>query len=445
MTPLPTRLDPVLALAIATALGLLIGLERGWHERTDPEGQRVAGVRSFTLIGLLGGVTGLLTAPGSLPVLPAVGLVAVAAALVGGQMARATCAHDLGVTSLLAGLLTFTLGAAAALGYATEAAMAAVAAALLLGYKSVLHRWVAAISADELHAGLKLVAISVIALPVLPDQGFGPWDALNPFRIWWMVVLIAGISFCGYAAMKIAGTERGALLTGLFAGLASSTALTLHFARLARRSDRAGRSALAGGVLLACGTMFPRMIAVSAIVYAPLAGALLVPMLAMAGVAYTAAAGLWLVNRRHKAPAPAPLANPLALGEALGFGALLALVMLAAAGLKAVYGGQGLVALAAVSGVADVDAITLALAQMGREGGPVAWLGFAVVVAAAVNSLVKAALVLALGGRGMALPAGLPLVVAALVGLGVAWGVGLPQDLVPDWLMPDWAADIDDD
>ena len=189
--------ETILQLAIALAVGLLIGLERGWHERTAEEGMRVAGVRTFALIGLLGGFTGLLAAETQLAVI-GYGFVALAAVVVAGHVAAARRKVDVGITSLVAALLTFALGTAATQGYVTEAAMAAVVTALLLGYKSLLHRWVSALEPEELRAALKLLAVSVIVLPLLPDRGFGPWQALNPFEIWWMVVLIAGISFCGY-------------------------------------------------------------------------------------------------------------------------------------------------------------------------------------------------------------------------------------------------------
>jgi uncharacterized membrane protein (DUF4010 family) len=247
--------ETVLQLAIALAAGLFIGLERGWHERAAEEGMRVAGVRTFALIALLGGFTGLLAAETQLAVI-GYGLVALAAVLVAGHVTAARRKIDVGITTLVAALLTFAFGVAATQGYATEAAMAAVVTALLLGYKSLLHRWVSALEPEELRATLKLLAVSVIVLPLLPDRGFGPWQALNPFELWWMVVLIAGISFCGYFAMKIAGSGKGAVLTGLFAGLASSTALTLHFSRLAR--DRPASSDIfAAGIRLPAARCFP--------------------------------------------------------------------------------------------------------------------------------------------------------------------------------------------
>lgn len=423
--------ETVLRLAISLAVGLLIGLERGWHERAAEEGARVAGVRTFALIGLFGGFAGLLAGQTDLPVI-GYGFVAVAAVLVAGHVTAAARKLDVGITTLVAALLIFALGAAATQGHVTEAAMAAVVTALLLGYKPLLHRLVSALEPEELRAALKLLAISVIVLPLLPDRGFGPWQALNPFELWWMVVLIAGISFCGYFAMKIAGSNRGVLLTGLFAGLASSTALTLHFSRLAR-SQPAARDIFAAGILVACGTMFARLLLIASIVSQPLLHILLVPSLVMAAVVLAGAAVLWwLGGREAQGSERARLSNPLELGSAVLFGVLLALIVMSAAGLEAAFGEAGLLALAGTAGLADVDAVTLTLAKMSRSGISVDLAGFCVVLAAAVNSLVKGTMTMAIGRTSLGLRVAGPLALAAAAGLLLAWnltgssGLGVP-------------------
>ncbi|MGD8803934.1 MAG: MgtC/SapB family protein, partial [Gammaproteobacteria bacterium] len=225
-------------LCVALAIGLLIGVERGWKEREAQEGERVAGVRTFGLIGLLGGGTALLAEQlGSLVL--GLAFVGMAGALTTVYVVNFRSSEDdAGITSLITGLLTFVFGALTVMGQAAVAAAFAVVTTLLLSYKPVLHQWVSALEVDELRAGIKLLLISVVLLPILPDQGFGPWQALNPYEMWWMVVLVASISFTGYFAIKIAGTRRGTVLTGLFGGLASSTALTLHFSRMSRGNDK---------------------------------------------------------------------------------------------------------------------------------------------------------------------------------------------------------------
>jgi len=182
-----------LRLSVALAIGLLIGVERGWKEREAREGERVAGVRTYGLIGLLGGGMALVAERlGPLPL--ALAFVALAGVLTAAYAINVERDDDAGITSLVAGLLTFVFGALAALGQVAVAAASAVVTTLLLGFKPVLHRWVSALEGKELRAGLKLLLISVVLLPILPDRGYGPWHALNPYQIWWMVVLIAAIS-----------------------------------------------------------------------------------------------------------------------------------------------------------------------------------------------------------------------------------------------------------
>ncbi len=407
-------------LAVSLALGLLVGVERGWREREAEEGSRVAGVRTYGLIGLLGGVSGLLGRGFGLPV-PGFAFLGLAAALTAAHVIEARRTGDLGITSLTAGLVTFALGALATLGRVPEAAAAAVVTVLLLGAKPTLHRWLRSLSGEELRAAFRLLLVSVVMLPVLPDRGMGPWEALNPREIWWMVVLISGISFVGYFAMKMGGARRGAMLTALLAGLTSSTALTLHFARLARRQPGSER-VLGPGILLACGTMFPRMVVVATVIDWRVGQALALPALVMAGVVWAGALVGWLRAERTPLDTGTLLGNPLELRAAVGFGALLAVIMLAARGLQAALGDAGVLLLAAASGIADVDAITLALTRMGGEGIPVSLAILGIVAAAAVNTGVKAVLAWTLGGRTLGLRTSLPLVGGALAGLALAWG-----------------------
>lgn len=406
-------------LALALAVGLLIGVERGWQQRAGAEGSRVAGIRTFGIVGLLGGVAALIS--GSLET-AAFGLafLGFAAVLVGAHAVAASRTGDLSATSAMAGLLTFLLGAAAVQGEMAVAAAGAVVATLLLSVKPVLHQWLERLEYRELSAALKLLLISVVALPVLPDRGFGPWDALNPYEIWWMVVLIAGISFCGYGAVRLAGPRRGLLLTGLFGGLASSTAVAVNFARLSRTSPGA-EALLAAGIVAASATMFLRVLLVLTIVQPALLGLLGWPLGAAAVVSYVGVA--WLMWRGGE-PAPAPqvqIENPFEFWIALRFGVLLAVIMVLAHALPLWLGRPGLALLAAVSGLADVDAITLSMARLaGTDVTP----GAAVVaigIAASVNTAVKAGLAAAIGRPALGIRVVLVLA-AAIVAAVVAWG-----------------------
>ena len=407
-------------LGVALAIGLLIGVERGWSEREEQEGTRVAGVRTFALIGLLGGAL-VLVAPPLGGWLVALGLLAL-----GGLFATAHVVHartrpdHLGITVPVAGLLTFVLGALAASGQVAAAAAGAVVAALLLSAKPAMHRWLGTLGRHELSAGLQLLLLSVVVLPLLPDQGYGPWQALNPHRIWWMVVLIAAMSFVGYFAVKEAGARKGAVFTGLFAGLASSTALTLHFSRLARgRPDLSPM--LAMGILLACGTMFPRMAVVLAVVAPGLLLPALLPLGLMTLVIYGAALRQWWALRDPPGEAAAAMTNPLELPVAIGFGALLALVMVLAKAVEVWLGNAGVLVLAAASGIADVDAITLSLAGMAGTGLDQNIAVTGIVIAAGANCLVKGGMASVIGGRRLGLTVALPLAVAAMLGPTAIW------------------------
>lgn len=402
-------------LSVALAIGLMIGLERGWEEREAEEGARIAGVRTYGLIGLLGGVSSLLTEQVGSLVLGLV-FVGLAGMLVAAYVVNMRKGKDVGITSLVAALLTFFLGALAASGEIAIAAASAVVATMLLSYKPVLHRWVSHLEGNELRAGIKLLLISVVLLPIFPNQGYGPWQALNPYAIWWMVVLVATISFVGYFAIKIGGAKRGSLFTGLFSGLASSTALTLHFSRLSRYRDGAMASILAMGVLLACGTMFPRMLLVASLINPGLFKLLLAPAAVMALICYLPALGYWRLASHKKTAAPVPLKNPLELTTALSFGLLLAIVMLLGKALQNWFGEAGVLALSAASGVADVDAITLSLARMSRDdlALPIAVTG--IIIAASVNNLIKSGMAIFIGGRQIGIRVGLPLLGSVMGG-----------------------------
>jgi uncharacterized membrane protein (DUF4010 family) len=405
-------------LAVALGIGLLFGAERGWQQRSAPDGGRVAGVRTFALIGLLGGAAGLLTGEGGALLLGLVFLGLVVTLTVA-HVVEALHTPDISITSLAAGLLVFLLGALATRGQAGLAAAAAVVATLLLSYKPALHRWLGALELKELRAGILMLLLTVVVLPVLPDRGFGPWQALNPHAIWWMVILIAGISFVGYFAVRIAGTRRGLLVTGLAGGVASSTALTLQLSRTARGNADAV-PALACGVLLACGTMLPRMVLVATLLNRSLLEPLALPALAMGLVVYLPIVFYWRRARHARVDLASPLKNPFEWRSALGFGALLALIRLLSEALRQTFGEGGVIALAVASGITDVDAITLSLARMSSRDLGIEVAAFAMVLAAAANNAAKGVAAWVLGGRSLGLRVGTVLFASSAVGIATA-------------------------
>jgi uncharacterized membrane protein (DUF4010 family) len=420
-------LQTLIGLGVALAIGLLVGLERGWNERARAEGARVAGIRTFGLAGLAGGISAVVA--GSLG-----GLFAAAALVSVAAFATATRIRaqgggeppvDRGITTLVALVCVFGLGAMAGSDFLVEAAILSVLVTLLLGVKPEIHAFVARIDRRELFATIRLLLITVVVLPVLPDQGFGPWQAINPFRMWLMVVLIAAISYVGYVAVGMIGSTRGILATALFGGLSSSTAVAINLGRLGR--ERPGRhDLLAAGIIAASSIMFPRMLVVSAVIAPSLFDALVLPFGGAAATGIAVAAWyLWRGGDKAGEPGEEAIrsANPLELGTALKFGLLLVAVMVLARAARDWAGHAGLYALAAASGVADVDAILLSLASMTWTGeASVGVAATGVLIAASVNSLVKPALVLVSGGWRLAFRVVWPLVAAAGVAIVIlAW------------------------
>jgi uncharacterized membrane protein (DUF4010 family) len=374
-------------LGLALALGFVIGLERGWKERDEGEGQRAAGIRTFSLIGLLGGLFGVLSLGGD-RILLAAGFLATSAVMAAFIWRENAREGVYGATTMVAALVTFALGAVAVLGEMQVAAGAGVVTVGLLAYKTTLHGFLARITAKELRSALLLAAMTFIALPLLPDRAIDPWGALNPHQLWLITILIAAVSFVGYIAVKLVGPSRGLVLAAAMGGLVSSTVVTLTLARLAK--DNAARlGLLSGSILLAGGVMMARVLVLAGVINLPLALSLAVPLLAAA--AFQGIAAWFLIGRDGRAgdakPAGLVHKNPFLLSEVLKFGAILGVVMLAAGIGKSMFGDSGLMVVAAMSGLADVDALTLSVANM----GPATAAGIAaVLLTLGVNSAAKA-------------------------------------------------------
>lgn len=350
-------------LVTALVVGLLIGVERGWRDRALPDGGRVAGVRTFSLVGLMGGALAAL--PGEFGAwLLLAGIAGLSLLLAVSYREAVKASANLSITTAVAMLLTFVLGAMAGRGASVLALSAAVVTAVLLNLKPTLHRWLQLIEHRELTAALQLLVLSVVILPNLPDQGFGPYQALNPYRLWWAVVLIAGLSLAGHLAMRLTGAQRGLFWTGVLGGLASSTAATLALARHAKRQPALAEAA-AAGALAACGVMFLRMVVLVASIQPALIRPLGVPMVAAGLVLLLCAAWQW--RRRGTPSGTVGEAEPVAsfdLGTALGFGGFLAGMAVLVPLAKQWLGEAGIYALAAASGLADVDATVISLSRL---------------------------------------------------------------------------------
>jgi uncharacterized membrane protein (DUF4010 family) len=415
-----SEFETLRGLGVALAVGLLIGAERGWHERNEPEGSRVAGLRTFGLIGLLGGLA-VAVARGVGDWFAVAALLALAAVLVAGYLASVRRSDELGATSVIAALATFCLGALSVQGLWLPAAAAAVVTALLLGLKPTLHRWLQRVERRELLAALQLLLISVVVLPVLPDEGLGPYAALNPQKLWLMVVLITALSFAGYIAVKLAGTS-GIIVTGVLGGLASSTAVTLSFARFGRTHPEL-QGALATGIVLAWTVMYVRMAVLTAVL-APSLLTWLLPPIGLMSLAGLAIGGVLLHRSQRASVPPEGLANPFEIGMALRFGALIAVVILLSHALKNWLGDAGMLALAFVSGLADVDAITVTVANDAATLTPTVAVG-AMLIAAGANTLVKCGMAATIAGGTLARWVGLTAATSIAAGAVGLWLSGV--------------------
>jgi uncharacterized membrane protein (DUF4010 family) len=404
-------------LSVALAVGLLIGLERGWSARNEEEGERAAGLRTLALIGLSGGVWGIIA--GRLGASGGIAL-GIAFAVVGATLVlfrfRETIHDDThGATTAIAGLIAFALGALAALGETTAAAASGVAVAGLLALKTTLHAALRRMTWIELRSVLVLFAMTFLLLPILPRRAIDPLGTINPYEIWLMAVLIAAISFAGYIAVKLAGARQGIALTGLAGGLAASTATTVTLARLAREHPERGRL-LAGGALIAGAVMMVRVLAVAGLLNAALIGHL-APALLLA--AFTSGAGglyVTLADDGLGEKETLSLGNPLDLIAVLKFGALLAVVGVLAQFATRWAGTGGLFLLAAFSGLADVDALTLSMARLAGPGLAANIAAGAILIAVAVNTATKSVLGWSAGGAAVGRP--LALISAAAIAAG---------------------------
>ncbi|MGD9802212.1 MAG: MgtC/SapB family protein [Hyphomicrobiaceae bacterium] len=381
-------------LALALAIGLLIGLERGWQARQEQEGERAAGLRTHALLALLGGVCGVLASRLSDGAGVWLGL---AFAVAGGTIIlfryRETGFDGtFGATTVVAAQLAFALGALAVLGDRSAATAAGVAVAGLLALKGSLHSWVQRLTWPELRSVLLLAAMSVILLPVLPNRTIDPMNAINPFAIWLLTVLIGVISFVGYVAIKLTGTRRGVALTGLAGGLASSTAATLALGKLAR-SHPEKAALMAGGAMLAGATMMVRVAVVAGVIAPALLTIVLLPLLAAALVTAIAAFVLLVRGKSNDSDnnddTEIAVGNPLDLAAVLKFGVLLTVIGFAANVATKLAGSTGAYLLAALSGIAEVDAITLSMARLAGHGLDLGIAALAVLIAATANTVSK--------------------------------------------------------
>lgn len=397
------------SLGFALATGLLIGLERGWTARAEKSGQRVAGFRTFGVLGVIGGVAGMVPV-----VFGAIILAAAAGILLLGYRRETADGTNVSATNMLVAMLAMGLGLVTTLGHPVAALASAAVITLLLSMRNTLHRWLRGMSEVELRSATRFAIVAFVILPLLPDRDFGPYLAWNPHRLWFVVVLVSGLSFAGYVATRRLGATRGLLATAFFGAIVSSTAVTVAFARrLQVDPDRAGP--LIGGITIASAVMFVRVQLLSAVL-APY----VVPGLAliMTPALIVAALLAFLAVRRNNGhrvtKEEVQLGNPLDLVPALGLALLVAALAVAGRWAQQRFGDSGVAVLLALTGLVDVDAAVITLS--GLPTGSLAASTAALVLSGPIllNTLLKAALAVVFAPNRCGLRAALPLVASAI-------------------------------
>jgi uncharacterized membrane protein (DUF4010 family) len=392
-------LDLAMRFGAALGLGLLLGLER---ERKRDAELMFGGIRTFALIALLGAVAAFLQWELNEAWLALAAFVSITA-LVVVSYASTAARGELGMTTEVSALLAFIVGLLCGWGNVGVASAATVVCLLLLTLKDSLHGLARKVELGDLAAILQFGVITVIILPLLPNETFGPppLNVINPYKIWLMVVLIAGLNFLGYLLVKVFGNEHGVVVTGILGGLVSSTAVTLSFAQRSRQ-EPAMSSAFALAIVVAWTIMFVRVVVMAGMVNRPLAGVLGVALGLMAAAGIVISLVLW---RRTKSPGKGVVtagANPFELSEAVKFGLLFGVVTLVAKAAEVYFGETGLYLAGVLAGLTDVDAITLSMANLATGNAEnLVVAGRTIVLAVISNTLVKTGMAAFMGTPGL--------------------------------------------
>ena len=417
--------------AIALFIGALVGIER--ERRNDTDDLQFGGLRTFILIAMAGAICAwidLEIGSGLLFIAGGFGLTLIIAVSYWAASQRADRLP--GITTEMSGIVVYLLGGGTLLGFPEVTVALAIATSAILTYKTTLHDMVDSLDVEDLYAGLKLLFATFIVLPLLPDKTLDPWGALNPYLLWWLVILISSLSLVGYVAVRWLGPERGLAVTGFFGGLVSSTALTLSFARRSKAAtDPPGLVAM--GILLAWSVMSVRVVVAVAVLnpglvlpLLPAIGALGVASLGSVAFLYWQALGGETPTPSGGEASDARLKNPFSLGQAMKFGGVFAAVLLAVALAREFLPTEYIYVVAFFAGLTDVDAISLSLANAagGDLSTQVAVIG--IIIAALANTWTKAAVVMALGSKSVArrVSAATALMTVATLGaLLVQWSV----------------------
>lgn len=424
-------------LLVAALVGLAVGVQREWTGHTDGPDGRFAGARTFALLGTIGGFAGWLVRLGypALATVIAAGGVLLPIVAYWATMRRPGTTTD--GTTEVAAVLVVALGLTAGLGMRTPAAAVGVITVVLLAEKTRLQQTLQRVDATEMRAALLFAVLALVVLPVLPDGGYGPYQAFRPRQLWTVVLIFSALNFAGYITRRLIGETRGLAVTGLVGGFVSSTAVALNFSRRSRE-EPALALPLALGVVAACTVLIPRLLVVTTMLRPPLALALL-PMLGPVLLAGLLLIGFVLWRERDTRPAGTPSTerpaagprsanglgqNPLGLTSSLQMAVAFQLVLFALAWIQQHAGDTGLLASATVLGLTDMDALTLSMTRYAASPDAVPMAAVAVGVGVLSNTALKCGLVLAIGepryrrhaAGGLAM-----LAVGSAAGLALGW------------------------
>ncbi|MDO9503575.1 DUF4010 domain-containing protein [Falsiroseomonas sp.] len=392
--------DLILRFGVALAIGLLVGLERGWREREEADGRRTAGIRTYAISALLGAICAALAASLGSGLVLAAGFLGFALVFGWFQAREAVAENNLSATSAIVGLCTFALGALAVAGDQRAAAAGGAALAAVLASREVLHRAVKRLSWVELRSALMLAVMTMIILPLLPDRTIDPWGGLNPREIWFFTVLTATISYIAYIAARILGPRRGVLAGGLLGAVVSSTAVTVAFARSAAAGASGGP--MAGAAALAGMVSVLRVVGL-VLILNPAVLPAMAPAALTAALTFAICGGLLIWRGGGAADAAGLARNPFDLVPLLVFAAGFAVVSTASAALVGQFGAGSLLGSSALSAVFDVDVAVLSALRLG-DSIPRAAIGQAVLAALAANAMGRLLLASLAGPRAFAWP-----------------------------------------
>jgi uncharacterized membrane protein (DUF4010 family) len=391
--------DLLVRLAIAAGIGFLVGLEREFSKKTKEKQELFAGVRTYPLFAIFGYLSAFLSLQFGMWVF-GVALAGLIAFVIVSYLQEAKAGGGIGGTSEMSVVLTFVLGAVVFTGYILLALVITVIVLLLLTFKPSLHRFAKGLTTEELRAFIQFIIISALVIPFLPDESFGPYDSWNLKDIWKMVILVSGISLAGYLLSKILG-NKGTILAGIVGGLASSTAVALSFSRRSKEDPSTPAFFYAMGIIAASTIMFPRVLLEVYALNRPLFMDLWIPVAIITAAGFSAAFLIYKTTSEKRDTGEMTLENPLNFGVAIKFALVYAAILWFVKFASDQFGTSGTYIASIISGVTDVDAITISMAKMARGSENNDLAVNSILLATLSNTTVKLIIALSVGSASL--------------------------------------------